>query len=390
MTSSGKIQRQASRHAYLHREFDALHSWSQDSSTHAPASPAPTQAPAVTSQRELAGWLTERIATMRSLAVHEVPPDEAFTALGLDSLEHVALSGELSSRLGCPVEPTLLYKHPSISALVRHLCGADLTPAGAPPLREPITAEAIAVVGIACRFPKADSVQAFWRLLDEGVDAITEIPASRWPTEGFYESGFPVSGKSCSKWGGFVEGIDQFDAHFFGISPREAVGMDPQQRLLLHTAWHALEDAGVRPDALAGSDTGVFIGAMTRDYELLQITQRATLDAYSGTGSQSSILANRLSYLWGARPELDSGNGVLLVPGGAAPGTRQPAVGRMQPGARWRGQRAARARAVRGAVASADAVARWPLPHLRRRGQRLCAQRGLCRAGLEAPQRRAA
>lgn len=299
MTSSGKIQRQACRQAHLHGGVESLHSWSQDGGATTSAAPAPAHAPAALSQHDLATWLTERVAAMRHIPPREVSSDEAFTTLGLDSLEHVALSGELSARLGRSVEPTLLYKHPSISALVAHLCG--VAPAGTPPLHEPAPApaEAIAVVGIACRFPKADSVQAFWRVLDEGVDAITEIPASRWPTEGFYDSGSAVSGKSCSRWGGFVEGIDQFDAHFFGISPREAVGMDPQQRLLLHTAWHALEDAGIRPDALTGSDTGVFIGAMTRDYELLQVTQRAPLDAYFGTGSQSSILANRLSYLWG-------------------------------------------------------------------------------------------
>ncbi|HJV61339.1 MAG TPA: beta-ketoacyl synthase N-terminal-like domain-containing protein, partial [Albitalea sp.] len=104
---------------------------------------------------------------------------------------------------------------------------------------------------------------------------------------------------SCSRWGGFIDGIEQFDAAFFGISPREADAMDPQQRLLLQTTWHALEDAGIRADALAGSDAGVFIGAMTHDYELLQLAQGRTLDAYFGSGTQSSVLANRISYVLG-------------------------------------------------------------------------------------------
>ncbi len=112
----------------------------------------------------------------------------------------------------------------------------------APSHREPI-----AVVGIGCRFPgRANDPESFWRLLEDGVDAVTEVPAERWNLRAFHDPDPAAPGKTYSRWGGFVEGIDRFDPQFFGISPREAARMDPQQRLLLEVAWEGLEDAGIR------------------------------------------------------------------------------------------------------------------------------------------------
>lgn len=164
------------------------------------------------------------------------------------------------------------------------------------PVPVPADAEPIAVVGMACRFPKAGSVDAYWRLLDTGADAITEVPAERWPAGEDGAAALPPETRSCTRWGGFIDGIDRFDAAFFGISPREAQGMDPQQRMLLQATWHALEDAGIAPDTLAGGDAGVFVGAMTHDYEALELAQGCGPDAHFGTGVQASILANRISY----------------------------------------------------------------------------------------------
>jgi len=112
--------------------------------------------------------------------------------------------------------------------------------------------DAVAIIGMGCRFPKANNPQAFWSLLRSGDDAITKVPVSRW--------------ESDNGWGGFLEQVDQFDAKFFSIYPQEANNMDPQQRLLLEVSWEALENAGLAAERLAGSRSGVFIGISSGDY----------------------------------------------------------------------------------------------------------------------------
>src|SRR5947207_15010080 len=116
--------------------------------------------------------------------------------------------------------------------------------------------EPIAIVGIGCRFPGADSLESFWRLLRDGVDAIGEIPADRFDVSSYYDPTPATPGKLASRQGGFLKNIDQFDPYFFGISPREAERLDPQQRLLLEIAWHAFEDAGIVPENVAATKTG--------------------------------------------------------------------------------------------------------------------------------------
>ncbi|MEV5412750.1 SDR family NAD(P)-dependent oxidoreductase [Thermopolyspora sp. NPDC052614] len=161
--------------------------------------------------------------------------------------------------------------------------------------------EPIAIVGIGCRFPGgADGPESFWRLLCEGRDAITEVPPGRWNAADFDEDP-ETSDKLATRWGGFLDQVDQFDPHFFGITPHEADRIDPQQRLLAEVAWEALEDAGVPAERLAGSRTGVFIGIATNDHGHLRFQDLSRIDAYTGTGNALSIAANRLSYLFDLR-----------------------------------------------------------------------------------------
>ncbi|MDF5718965.1 MAG: SDR family NAD(P)-dependent oxidoreductase [Rhizonema sp. PD37] len=158
--------------------------------------------------------------------------------------------------------------------------------------------EPIAIIGIGCRFPGgANSPEAFWKLLKSGVDAITEIPADRWNVDSFYDPSGNKPGKMRTRWGGFIDKIDSFDAEFFGISPREASSMDPQQRLLLEVAWEALEDGGQMPENLAGSKTGVFIGISIGDYYDIQLRDRDSINAYTNLGGVHCITANRISYI---------------------------------------------------------------------------------------------
>ncbi|MHB1426550.1 MAG: type I polyketide synthase, partial [Gemmataceae bacterium] len=171
-------------------------------------------------------------------------------------------------------------------------------------LAPPCSREPLAIIGIGCRFPgKANDPVSFWELLANGTDAVTEVPAARWNKKSFYDPEIGKPDKTHACRGGFVEGIDQFDAGFFGISPREAARMDPQQRLLLETAWEALEDGGQVLERLSGSKTAVFVGISSWEYSFAQISfrDRGVIDAYTNTGGALSIAANRISYCFDLR-----------------------------------------------------------------------------------------
>jgi acyl transferase domain-containing protein len=166
----------------------------------------------------------------------------------------------------------------------------------------------IAIIGLACRLPQAPDPAAFWRLLRLGESAITTMPADR--------------GASRAWPGGFLDDVASFDAEFFGISPREAVAMDPQQRLMLELAWEAMEDAGIRPPSLAGTDTGVFVGAIWDDYAaLLRRSELGRSDLggsaqHAMTGVHRSIIANRVSYRYdfhGPSLHVDTAQSASLV-----------------------------------------------------------------------------
>ena len=155
--------------------------------------------------------------------------------------------------------------------------------------------EPIAIVGIGCRFPGAHDPEAFWQLLRNGVDAISEVPRDRWDIDRFYDPDPTQPNKTNQRWGGFLDQVDQFDPQFFGIAPREAQTIDPQQRLMLELAWEALEDAGQVPEALAGSQTGVYVGIGTHDYSVM-LWQNPVNDPHATTGTGNCIAANRISY----------------------------------------------------------------------------------------------
>jgi acyl transferase domain-containing protein/NADPH:quinone reductase-like Zn-dependent oxidoreductase/thioesterase domain-containing protein/acyl carrier protein len=160
----------------------------------------------------------------------------------------------------------------------------------------------VAIVGIGCRFPGAVvDPDSFWKLLVEGRSGIREVPSDRWSVDRYYHPDPAVSGTMITKWGGFVDNLDTFDARFWGISPREAMRMDPQQRWLLEVAWEAIEDAGIAPQRLRGQSIGVFVGIAGNDYGALQLPNLADVDAYTNSGSTLSIASNRISYMFDLR-----------------------------------------------------------------------------------------
>lgn len=162
--------------------------------------------------------------------------------------------------------------------------------------------EPIAIIGMACRFPGgADHPEAFWRLLREGAEAISEVPPERWDREAYYDADPNAEGKMYTRRGGFLRQIDAFDPQFFGIAPREAERMDPQHLLLLEVCWEALEHAALAPGELSGSQTGVFLGAGNIDHALNQMKNGSftSIADNAGTGSGSCFAAGRVSYVLG-------------------------------------------------------------------------------------------
>src|ERR1043165_6018383 len=161
--------------------------------------------------------------------------------------------------------------------------------------------EPIAVIGMGLRFPgQCSDPESFWELLSQGGDAVSEVPKSRWDVDALYDPDPTAAGKMYTRWGAFLEDVEEFDAPFFGISPREAVTMDPQQRLLLEVSWEALEHAGIPAHKLVDTRTGVFIGVCTNDYGGIVFRRgQQVIDAYIGTGNSHSATCGRLSYLLG-------------------------------------------------------------------------------------------
>lgn len=167
---------------------------------------------------------------------------------------------------------------------------------------EAARSEPVALVGMACRFPGASDCDTFWRLLEEGRDAIAEVPAARWDLAHYFDANPNAPGKINTRYGGFIDRVDSFDAAFFGISAQEAERMDPQQRLLLQTAWHALEDAGLPPASLRGTRCGVFVGITQNDYGMQQMAgPESDIQAYTGTGNGFCFAAGRLAYALGTQ-----------------------------------------------------------------------------------------
>jgi len=161
--------------------------------------------------------------------------------------------------------------------------------------------EAIAVVGMGCRYPGgANDPYQFWENIKKGLDCLEPTPESRWNTDAYFTKVKNKKGKMNTRWGGYIDGVDEFDPLFFGISPREADYIDPQQRKLLEVSWEAIEDSGFKASNLSGKSVGVYIGGFTVDYKILQFTNPDfnNIDAHTATGVMMTMLSNRISYIY--------------------------------------------------------------------------------------------
>ncbi|MFC3965746.1 type I polyketide synthase, partial [Nocardia jiangsuensis] len=233
-----------------------------------------------------------------------VGADRTFRELGIDSLTAIELAGELSRAAGVAVPSTLVFDYPTVTAtagfIVRKLF-PDIESDEPGPRHRTASDEPLALVGMACRLPGGvASPEQFWRLIAEGGDAIGGFPEDRgWDLDALYDPDPETAGTTYARDGGFLHDAGRFDAGFFGISPREALAMDPQQRLLLETGWEALENAGIDPKSLRGSDTGVFAGASYHDYATRLDAVPPEVEGYLGTGNAGSVVSGRLAYVLG-------------------------------------------------------------------------------------------
>jgi myxalamid-type polyketide synthase MxaE and MxaD len=247
----------------------------------------------------LRGWLVARIAATLRVDPATIEAEAPFDSYGLSSTEAVALSGDLQELLGRELPATLVYEYPTISRLARYLArSSDSEHARPPDAGGTDPGRRIAIVGIGCRFPGAGDPLSYWDLLCDGRDMIREVPADRWDMRAYYHPDPSMPAKAVSRWGGFLDAIDGFDAFFFGISPGEAERMDPQQRLALELAYEAFEDAGCSMARLAGSRTGVFVGISVNEYAFQQHGRLELINGHSGTGNALAIAANRISYFF--------------------------------------------------------------------------------------------
>ncbi|MFI1919578.1 HAD-IIIC family phosphatase [Nocardia sp. NPDC020380] len=323
-TSSGKIQRSACRAAYLSGELltltaGPLRSPEDELFDYEPEAPRAEAEDAATgpSAEAIRSWLVLEIARQAALDPERIDVHLPLVEFGLGSHDLVELVIELSDFVGSFVDTNMFFDHPTIDGVAMALAPAAPIAPGIETAHGDVAEpadngtderadvreddsddDAIAILSMACRFPgAADSPEALWRLLDGNGDALGEVPVGRWDIDGLYDPDTTATGKAYTFRGGYVDGIDRFDAAFFGIGPREAAVMDPQQRIMLQLAWEAIERSGRDPRTLHGSQTGVYLGVYSTGY--LADPAPEQLNGQVGTGLSPSVASGRISYTLG-------------------------------------------------------------------------------------------
>jgi acyl transferase domain-containing protein len=269
----------------------------------------------------IAEMVVERAVMLTGRSPAEMQRDGSFRDWGFDSLLAVELCNQLCAVTGLRLPSTLLFDYPTPAAVSQHLLtelfGLRLSeqladrPSSVPaPVARPVRIssdrsqredELIAIVGVGCRYPGGvSSLDALWRLVVAGDDAITGFPEDRgWDVARLFDPQPGKPGHTSTRYGGFLSGATDFDAEFFGISPREALAMDPQQRVLLEISWEAIERAGIDAASLRGSSTGVFVGAMSADYGPRLAESANGVEGYMLTGAAGSVISGRVAYALG-------------------------------------------------------------------------------------------
>ncbi|MXY87504.1 MAG: hypothetical protein F4Y92_01400, partial [Dehalococcoidia bacterium] len=256
-------------------------------------------------EEALVGFLQGEIQTVMRMPTTPMPSID-FSDLGMDSLMAVELRNRMNRAFAGDyvVSNTAVFDYPSIASLAEHLAGelgeggeVSAAPGERPRQRRataPLEAEGIAIVGMACRFPGGENLDAFWELLASGGNAVTDGRQDSGSWTGI--AGDPAAERDRDRWGAYLEGIDEFDASFFRIQPIDARGMDPTQRLLLETSWQAIEDAGIDPEGLSGSRTGVYAGLGPGEYRRVAAAAGREGSYY---GTNAGVAVGRVAFTLG-------------------------------------------------------------------------------------------
>jgi acyl transferase domain-containing protein/tryptophanase/acyl carrier protein len=290
--------------------------------------------------------LSQIVMDFLKIDADDIDLDTILLDLGFDSIGLASFSNMVNDKYGLDITPVLFFEYPNLREIAKHLAqdhredmlrvhaqagtsssavNAGSTGTAQVVPDQPVFASKntltvpdapapadtgrfspgrrfierpIAIVGMSGVMPQADTLDEYWDKLSKAENnMVTLIPPDRWDWEAHYGNPMAEKNKTLSKWGGFMREVDKFDPLFWGISPREAEMMDPQQRIFLESVWGAIEDSGHRVSDLAGTKTGLFVGAATRDYIDLMAMNQAELDGYSASGTSHAILVNRVSFL---------------------------------------------------------------------------------------------
>lgn len=301
-TSSGKIQRSTCKINYTNNQF--LKVLAQAKTADAPTKKSDARDAVNHTDEAVQQWIKQWLANYCRLAIDDVDINRPFSEFNLNSIAQVQFVSELEQHLNRSIDAWILWQHPNINEL-SHALTSDKTDEQT---QTQGTYTPIAIVGMDCRFPGANdkditNTSEFWHSLLGSDHAISAVPQERWDNRLYFSDDEQEQGKTYTTEGGFLHSIKRFDAQFFNISPAEAEYLDPQQRLSLQVVWHALEDANIIPSSLKNSDTAIYLGISTHDYDTL-IQKNTTfndLNTYQSTGNSFSTAAGRIAYFLGTQ-----------------------------------------------------------------------------------------
>ncbi|WP_459480611.1 amino acid adenylation domain-containing protein [Clostridium saccharoperbutylacetonicum] len=269
----------------------------------------------------ISNFIKRCIHEIKMIDTNEIDDTVHLSEYGFDSISFTELSVKINEHFGIRINPTIFYTYQKVENFSNYLCNnfkkqikekmnkENLNVEEISKTKEKVNennvpmslkrnnGDDIAIIGMSGILPKAYDLKEFWNNLIRKRDCISEVPADRWDWKKFYNEADDSSNKISTKFGGFIDDVDKFDAKFFNISPREAEIMDPQQRLMLQVVWRLFENAGYKPSDFAESNTGVFVGATSNDYADI-VFRDSNIESHSMTGIANNIIPNRVSYFF--------------------------------------------------------------------------------------------